>query len=94
MGMDASAMNAPTAKALRLTPMESSAPLCNCAAIREISAPVMMQQAQKLTVPVVSSVDFALLLPDLAQLASEGYRTPPLRAFSCSIQSVLCTFQI
>jgi hypothetical protein len=92
--MDESAMNAPTAKALTLTPMESSAPQCDCIASGEVLAPVINQEAQKLVAPVASSVDFALLLPDLAQFASEGYRTPPLRAFSCSSQSVLCTFQI
>jgi hypothetical protein len=94
MGMDASAMNAPMAKALTLTPMESSAPQCNCAAIRAVSAPVIIQEAQKLATPVASSVDFALLPPDPAQFAPEGYRTPPLRAFSFRSQSVLCTFQI
>jgi hypothetical protein len=94
MGMDKSEMSAPAAMALAPTPMESSAPQCNCSATREESAPVMNQEAQKLAAPVASSVDFALLLPDLAQSAPGGYRTPPLRAFSCSSQSVLCTFQI
>jgi hypothetical protein len=94
MGMDESAMNAPTAVVLTLAPTESSAPLCDCVAIREVSAPVMVLEIQKLAAPVASSMDFALLLPDLAQFAPEGYRTPPLRAFSCRSQSVLCTFQI
>jgi hypothetical protein len=94
MGMDEAAMNAPTAMALTLTPTEPSAPLCNCAAIREVSVPSMIQEAQKLTAPAASSVNFALLLPGLAEFAPEGYRTPPLRAFSCRSRSVLCTFQI
>jgi len=94
MGMDEAAMNAPTAMALTPAPTESSAPLCNCVAIREVSAPVMTQEAQKLTAPAASSVDFALLLPGLAQFAPEGYRTPPLHTFSCRSRSVLCTFQI
>jgi hypothetical protein len=94
MRMGKSAMNAPAAMVFALTPMESSAPQCNCLATREVSAPVMIQRAQKLAAPVASSVDFALLLPDLAQFVPEGYRTPPLRAFSCNSQSVLCTFQI
>ena len=94
MGMDEAAMNAPAAMALTLTPTESSAPLCNCVAVREVSAPVMIQEAQKLAAAATSSVDFALPLPGLAQFAPEGDRTPPLRAFSCRSQSVLCTFQI
>ena len=93
-GMEASAMNALTAKTLSLTPMESSTSQCNCVATRDESAPVMNHEAQKLAAPVASSADFALLQPNLAQFAPGGYRTPPLRAFSCSSQSVLCTFQI
>jgi hypothetical protein len=94
MGMDEAAMNAPAAMALTSTPTEFSAPLCNCVASGEVSAPEMIQEAQKLAAPATSSVDLALLLPGLSQFASEGYRTPPLRAFSCRSQSVLCTFQI
>jgi hypothetical protein len=92
--MDKSAMNAPTAMALTLTPTESSAPLCNCVAIREVSAPVMLQDAQKLAAPAATSVDFAWPLLGLAQFAREGDQTQPLRAFSCRSRSVLCTFQI
>jgi hypothetical protein len=94
MGMDASAMNAPMAKALTLTPTESSASLCNCGAVREVSAPVMIQEVQELAAPAASSLNLVLPQTDLAQFVSDGYRTPRLRVFSCNFQSVLCTFQI
>ena len=91
-GMNDSAMNA--AMALTLTPMESSASQCNCVAAREVSAPVKVQEEQELAALVASPADFALLLPGPAQFAPEGYRTPPLLAFSSRSQSILCTFQI
>jgi hypothetical protein len=87
-------MNAPAAMALTSTPTGFSAPLCNCVATREVSAPEMLQEAQKLAAPAAPSVDLALPLPGLAQFAPEGYRRPPLGAFSCRSRSVLCTFQI
>jgi hypothetical protein len=94
MEMGTSAMNAQAEKELAPTPMESSAPLCNCISSDEVSAPAMNQEAQRIAAPVASSLDLVSLQADLAQFASESYRTPPIRAFSCSSQSVLCTFQI
>lgn len=94
MGMDASAMSASTAMALTLTQAKSPVSLCNCIAISEVLAPMMLQEAQKLAVPAASTVDLVLLQPGLAKFAPESYRTPPLSPFSCSSQSILCTFQI
>jgi hypothetical protein len=94
MGMDESAMNAPTAKTLTLAPAESSAPLCECVITSQVSVLSITKESQKLVVPAASTADLASILPDLAPLEPEGYRRPPLRAFGYRTQSVLCTFLI
>jgi hypothetical protein len=94
MGMDASAMNALTEMVLTLTQAKSPVSLCDCIAIREVLAPMILQEAQKLAAPAASTADLLLVQPGLAKFVPESYRTPPLSPFSCSSQSILCTFQI
>lgn len=92
MSMDDAAMIAPAAQMLTQAPVNSSAPLCECAASTEASTPSVTQETQGLLDLATTVADWTLL--DLATRAPEGYRTPPLRAFSRPAQSVLCTFLI
>jgi hypothetical protein len=95
MDMGEMAMQAPSAKILPQPTEGSFAPLCDCVGTSsEELTPQVMPESQKDVALAVPATDLASLLEDLAPSTPPGYRTPPLRVFSCNAQSVLCSFLI